>query len=216
MVGMFPSSAIVYLKNIIPKLKKGTMLIDLVGVKTSLIDELDDLCVEYGVNFIGGHPMAGKAIAGYTNSTPELYNDASMILVPTKSTVEKTIPMAKEFFLKLGFGRVIVCTKETHDSMIAYTSQLAHVVSSAFIKSPNAKNHKGYSAGSYKDMTRIACLNENVWTELFLYNSNALVEEIDILVKNMMNIRNSIAQKDEDALKTLLKQGRLLKEEIDL
>ena len=213
-VGMFPSSSIDYLKQIMPKLKKGCIVVDLVGVKTVLIDAVEDLAIENGINFIGGHPMAGLAVAGYDNATSELYQNASMILVPTKSTVVDTLPMMEDFFTKLGFGRIITCSKEEHDSMIAYTSQLAHIVSSAYIKSPNALTHHGYSAGSYKDMTRIACLNEHVWSELFLLNSKAIVKEIDIFMENMQDLKTAIEQNDKQELTELLKKGREIKEKV--
>lgn len=211
-VCLYPKATIDYIINTIPKLKKGAIIIDICGVKTSLINEIDDIAKEAGVVFIGGHPMAGLAVAGYENSFAELYQDASMILVPTKTSNDSYISKMSEFFSSIGFTTIIVCTKEEHDSMIAYTSQLAHIISCAFVKSPKCKNHKGFSGGSYKDMTRVATLNEHVWTELFSLNRDAILEEIDVFSKNLNDLREAIACENEVHLKSLLSDGRIQKE----
>lgn len=210
-VSLFPQVSIDYILATIPKLKKGAVIVDLVGVKTTVVDALDAAAKEAGVVFIGGHPMAGLEVAGYENSFADLYQKASMILVPTSSSTDALVAQMSDFFTQVGFGRVMICTKEEHDAMIAYTSQLAHVVSCAFVKSPRCATHKGFSAGSYKDMTRVASLNEHVWTELFLLNKTALVAEIDELTSHLADLRNAIAEENEPVLKELLAEGRVQK-----
>lgn len=211
-VSLYPQASIDYILNAIPKLKPGAIIIDLVGVKTTVVDALNAAAKEAGVIFIGGHPMAGLEVTGYDNSFADLYQKASMILVPTDTSTDTLIAQMSDFFKTVGFGRVMICTKEEHDAMIAYTSQLAHVVSCAFVKSPRCASHRGFSAGSYKDMTRVATLNEHVWTELFMLNKTALVAEIDELTKHLADLRNAIDTENEPELKALLAEGRMQKE----
>ncbi len=211
-VALFPWASVDYILAALPKLKKGAVVVDIVGVKTTVVDAIEGAAKEAGVVFIGGHPMAGLEVAGYENAFAELYQKASMILVPTAASTDAHVDALGAFFTTLGFGRIMICTKEEHDAMIAYTSQLAHVVSSAYVKSPRCAEHRGFSAGSYKDMTRVATLNEHMWTELFLLNQTALVAEIDELSKNLANLRSAIAEGDEARLKALLAEGREQKE----
>ena len=159
--------------------------------------------------------MAGLARAGYERSFADLYKGASMILVPTAATGEGDIEKLELFFRGLGFGMVKICSAETHDRMIAHTSQLAHVVSNSYVKSPVSSGYNGFSGGSYKDMTRIACLNEKVWKELFIWNREALLPEIDGLLDNIGMLRDAIASGDEETLEALLRRGREAKESID-
>ena len=183
-IGLYPEATADYLLEKLPKLKDGCLVVDLVGVKKYLIDRLEEPCREAGIHYIGGHPMAGREFSGYAFASADLYDGASMILVPNASSPLWAVDELDGFFRQLGFGTVVRCSAEQHDRMIAFTSQLAHVVSSAYIKSPEAVRHNGYSAGSYKDLTRVAKLNENMWTELFLLNQGPLVTEIDEIIRH--------------------------------
>ena len=212
---LYPEATLNFLKAKIPLMKKNAMVVDLVGVKTRLVNEIGALALEQGIRYTGGHPMAGLAKAGYQRSFADLYKGASMILVPSAATAPGDIEELSWFFRGLGFGSIKICSAETHDQMIAHTSQLAHVVSNSYVKSPVSANYVGFSGGSYKDMTRIACLNEKVWTELFVWNAEALLPEIDGLIANMTMIRNAIDQGDTKTLETILRQGRIAKERID-
>ncbi len=212
---LYPEATLRFLTEKIPMMKKNAMVVDLVGVKTRLVNEIGALALEHGVRYTGGHPMAGLAKAGYERSFADLYKGCSMILVPTVSTAPGDIDELSRFFRGLGFGTIKVCSAETHDQMIAHTSQLAHIVSNSYVKSPVSANYVGFSGGSYKDMTRIACLNEKVWKELFIWNRDALVPEIDGLITNMTMLRNAIESGDDAALENILRQGRIAKERID-
>mgnify|MGYP003312057485 CR=1 FL=1 len=152
--------------------------------------------------------------SGFDHAVTTLFHDASMILTPTKGNIQDVEKVVK-LFTSIGFTNIQVATPEEHDKMIAFTSQLAHVVSNAYVKSPTAQSHKGFSAGSYKDMTRVAYLNENMWTELFIDNGDNLVNELDILIKELTKYRDAIKEKDADTLRLLLKDGREAKERID-
>lgn len=212
---LYPEATIQFLRRTIPLMKRGAQVVDLVGVKQRLVEEIAPLALEHGVRFTGGHPMAGLARAGYDRSYPDLFQGASMILVPTEATARGDLEALESLFAQVGFRRVKVCDARTHDRMIAHTSQLAHIVSNSYVKSPVSPDYVGFSGGSYKDMTRIACLDERVWKELFLLNREALLPEIDLLVRNMSELREAIGTGDGDRLEELLRQGREAKEHID-
>lgn len=212
---LYPEPTLRLLREKIPAMKRGAVIVDLVGVKARLTAELGPLAKQYGVRYTGGHPMAGLAKAGYDRSFAELYKGASMILVPTAATAPGDLDELGGFFRSLGFGRVRICTAEVHDRMIAHTSQLAHIVSNSYVKSPLSPNYVGFAGGSYKDMTRIACLNEKVWKELFIWNKAALLPEISDLIENMTQLRDAIEAEDAAGLEELLRQGREAKERID-
>ena len=203
-ISLYPQSTVDFLLEWMPKMKKGCIIVDLVGIKRFMEDRLAKAAQQAGVHFIGGHPMAGKEFSGYAFAAAELFHDASMILVPNESSPLWAVDEMEGFFMQLGFGRVVRCSAQQHDHMIAFTSQLAHVVSSAYIKSPEALRHNGYSAGSYKDLTRVAKLNETMWTELFLNNAQPLVQEIDEIILHLTEYRDAIADGDAKRLCTLL------------
>lgn len=212
---LYPQATIDYLLRVIPRLKRGAQVVDLVGVKTAVVEAVTPAALAHGIRYTGGHPMAGLAKAGYERSFPELYRGASMILVPTAATGEGDIEELSILFQQAGFLRIKICDPQTHDRMIAHTSQLAHVVSNCYVKSPVSHQYVGFTGGSYKDMTRIACLNEKVWEELFLLNREALLEEMDQLLASIGQVREAISANDLDRLDELLRQGREAKERID-
>lgn len=213
-VGLYPQSTIDWMTEYLPRLHPGCLVVDMVGVKRAVVEQATPLALANGVHFVGGHPMAGREFSGYAYATADLFENASMILVQTESSPLWAVDEVDGFFSQLGFGRVVRCSAEQHDNMIAYTSQLCHVVSSAFIKSPEALKHNGYSAGSYKDLTRVAKLNEDMWTELFLLNREPLVREIDEIIGHLQDYRDAIAGNDVDRLRALLREGREIKESI--
>ena len=212
-VALYPTDVVDIILKTTDKLSKGCMVIDCTGVKKAVCSKLSEELSKNGIRFIGGHPMAGKEVAGYANSCENLYDGASMILCRDEFTDENALAEAGEFFRKLGFKGIKITTSEEHDSVIAYTSQLAHVVSSSYIKSPTLEKRYGFSAGSFKDMTRVAKLNEEMWADLFLANDVALVSEIDTLVMHLMEYSNAIDSHDRDKLVSLLRDGRIKKED---
>lgn len=205
-VAVYPDATIEFIKSHVQNFKKGSVIVDLCGIKGYICDKVTDAVREHGIHFIGGHPMAGREFSGFDYALADLYNGASMILVPQNEQKE-IVEQLRQFFLVLGFKKVFCTTAEKHDNMISFTSQLAHVVSSSYIKSPEAEKQEGFSAGSYKDLTRVAYLNENMWTELFVGNSKPLVREIDEIIKHLTEYRNAIAAEDKEELRSLLKDG---------
>ncbi len=211
-VAIYPTQVVDIILKTAPKLKEGCIIIDCTGVKKSICVPLSAKLKEMGLRFIGGHPMAGKEVAGYVNSCENLFDNASMILCKDENTDDKALDTASDLFRRIGFSNIKVTDFETHDRIIAYTSQLAHVVSSAYIKSPALPDRYGFSAGSFKDMTRVAKLNEEMWADLFLANETQIVSQIDELVNHLMEFANAIEGRDREKLVSLLRDGRIRKE----
>ncbi|MDR0223407.1 MAG: prephenate dehydrogenase [Oscillospiraceae bacterium] len=214
-VSVYPSAAADYIKGNAARFKKGAVVVDCCGVKRGICAQIAPVAAKNGFVFIGGHPMAGTQSWGFRHSRPTLFNKASMLLSPPDGIDIGALDAAKKFFMGLGFGEVVFTTPEEHDRIIAFTSQLAHVVSSAYIKSPAAAEHKGFSAGSYKDMTRVAKLNEDMWSELFVENRDFLAGEIDGLIAGLAEYRDAVKSGDAEKLRELLKEGRERKESIE-
>ena len=209
-----PAAAVEWFKNHAAKIDKHTVVIDCCGTKRKVCAACFPIAEQYGITYLGGHPMAGREFSGLDYSLPTLFDGASMIFVPTKSSTERVLEQLEAYFMSLGFGQTVRCTAQQHDHMIAFTSQLAHVVSSAYIKSPEADKHNGYSAGSYKDLTRVAKLNETMWSELFLCNAEPLAQEIDEVIKHLDEYRKAIRAGDREELTILLRDGRERKERL--
>lgn len=215
LLALYPGAAIEYLRAHAPEISKKTFVIDCCGVKQVVCNACFPIAEQYGFSFFGGHPMAGTQFSGFAKSRSSLFRGASMILVPPRFDDIAQLDQAKQLLAPVGFGRTVVTTADKHDEMIAFTSQMAHIVSNAFIKSPAARQHKGFSAGSYKDLTRVAWLNETMWTELFMDNRQKLIREIDILMHSLEEYKEAMQQEDAPRLKELLREGRICKEEVD-
>ncbi len=214
-VSLYPQASIDYIKENANNFKKGAIVMDISGVKRYVCDALYEIAKENEFIFIGAHPMAGLHLSGFEHSTAKIFNNSSLILTPYEDTPWGYINTVKELFLKIGFTNIQMSTPDEHDKIIAFTSQLAHVVSNAYVKSPNALIHKGFSAGSYKDLTRVAYLNEDMWSELFLENRDNLINEIDAIVNNLVQYKETLENNDRERLASLLRDGKILKEKID-
>ena len=208
-----PSLAIECIKTRAKEISSNTVVIDLCGIKRAVCEKVYPIAHENGFVFIGGHPMAGKERSGFVNSTADLFDQASIILTPEfeNGLSIDILDKLKSFFIDVGFSSVIFARPEEHDRIIAYTSQLAHVISSAYVKSPDALKRRGFSAGSFRDMTRVARLDEKLWTELFLCNRDFLIEQIEILLKNTNEYLDALKNNDADKLEALLREGREMK-----
>ena len=202
-----PQSAIDYVRDHACSFKKGAIVMDMCGIKEQVCEALMPLAEQNRFLFIGAHPMAGIEYSGFDYANTNLFANASIILTPPKGVGIETLDMLKKFWGAIGFSHLEITNPENHDRIIAYTSQLAHVVSSAYIKSPTAQEQYGYSAGSYKDMTRVAKLDAEMWTELFLANRKPLLHEIDTLMANLGSYRAAIAAGDAEQLTALLQEG---------
>lgn len=215
LVALYPEAIIEYVTAVADRIRPGAFVIDTGGLKRNVCQALFPIASEHGFTFIGGHPMAGKKTSGYKHSTGSLFKGASMILVPDDVTEFDTLATARAIFAPCGFGRITICSAEKHDEMIAFTSELAHIVSNAYMKSPTALQHKGFSAGSYKDMTRVAWLNETMWTEIFMDNRDNLIKELDSIIHSLGEYREALEDQDRKRLWNLLHDGKMAKEAVD-
>ena len=215
LIALYPQAAVDWALAHLSRFKPGSLVIDCCGVKRFVCNRLYPAFEGQQAVFMGGHPMAGRERSGFTYAQDDLFENASMLLAPAPGTDIETIRRAKEIFLSIGFGRVRFTTPLEHDEMIAFTSQLAHVVSSAYVKTPLASKHKGFSAGSFRDMTRVARLNETMWTELFLENDDLLLLETQHLIDRLTEYRDALQSRDEEQLRFLLREGREIKEALE-
>lgn len=203
-----PGAAINWTREHASAIASDGILVDLCGVKRVVVEGITPIARQWGFTYVGGHPMAGRERGGFASSVEDLYVGASMILTPDKETDPEKLETVKHFFLDLGFGGITFSTPEEHDRIIAFTSQLAHVVSSSYVKSPEAQRRRGFSAGSFQDMTRVARLDENMWTELFLADADYLTVVLDELIGHLNEYAQALKARDEERLRALLRDGR--------
>lgn len=215
LIAVYPAGTVEFVKSRAAQFRPGAVVMDCGGVKKRICEECWPVAREHGFVFIGGHPMAGLHRSGLKYASSDLYAGASMILTPEDTHDIALLERVTALLRSIGFGSVTVTTPEKHDEIIAFTSQLAHVVSNAFVKSPRAQQHRGFSAGSYKDLTRVARLNEGMWTELFMENRENLLREIDTLTNALSTYREALQNQDAETLRALLREGSERKERID-
>ena len=215
LIAVIPSAAVGYLKQHAAHIGPKPVVIDCCGTKRVVCAACFPLAKEHGFTYLGGHPMAGTHNSGFKYATPTMFHNAPMVLVPENHNDIQLLSRVKDLLAPAGFSRFSITTAEQHDEMIAFTSQLAHVVSNAYIKSPTAGLHKGFSAGSYKDMTRVAWLAPRMWAELFLENKEYLMTELNTLIDNLRQYQEAMERNDLPGLVQLLDEGRRRKEEVD-
>ncbi len=212
---VYPEAAIAYLKNAAPHLSQKTVVIDCCGTKRSVCEACFAIAEKYGFTFVGGHPMAGTQYSGFKYSRAGLFKGAYMILVPPVYDDMSLFDRIKTLLAPAGFGHFSITSAEKHDRLIAFTSQLAHIVSNAYVKSPTAQNHKGFSAGSYKDLTRVAWLNEAMWAELCMENRENVIFELNTLLEALGKYKEALENEDTGALRALFAEGKEIKRKID-
>ena len=215
LLAIYPDGSASWLEKNAQFIRKDALVIDCCGVKREICQRCFPVAKKYGFTFIGGHPMAGTQFSGFKYSRANLFNGAPMVLVPDRFDDMDLLDRAKKALEPCHFGSFSVTTAAEHDRMIAFTSQMPHIVSNAYIKSPTARSHKGFSAGSYKDLTRVAWLNAPMWAELFLENKDNTLYELDTLIDSLKEYREAIANNDEATLVQLLEDGKRCKEEVD-
>lgn len=214
-VALYPKAACEYLEKIAPYIKKDSLVLDCCGTKRAVCEKGFSLAEKYGFIFVGGHPMAGTHHFGFKSSRADLFDGAGMVIVPPIFDDISLFDRIKKVLEPMKFSSISAITANKHDEVIAFTSQLAHIVSNAYVKSPTAHNHKGFSAGSYKDLTRVAQLNPAMWTELFAENRDNLIKEIDILTANLIKYKEALKDQNYEGLYTLLDEGSKTKERVE-
>ncbi len=215
LICVYPQAAIDFMNDMGPYIGEKPVVIDCCGTKRVVMDEGIKCAQRHGFTYLGGHPMAGTQYSGFKYARADMFRGAPMVIVPTDFNDIVLLSRVKALLEPAGFRSISVTTAQQHDEIIAFTSQLAHVVSNAYIKSPTALAHKGFSAGSYKDMTRVAWLNPEMWAQLFIENSDNLSHELDILINNLLEYKAALDAGDEQKLTELLRAGKNLKEEVD-
>ena len=215
LLAIYPDGCAAWLEENAPLISKDTLVIDCCGIKEEVCRRCFPVAEQYGFTFVGGHPMAGSHFSGFKYSRADLFDGQPMVLVPPVFDDITLLDRVKQALAPCHFGLFSITTASEHDKMIAFTSQMPHILSNAFIKSPTALGHKGFSAGSYKDLTRVAWLNPQMWAELFLENADNVLFELDTYIASLKDYRKAIAENDMDTLVSLLEEGRKRKEEVD-
>lgn len=215
LLAIYPGGSAKWLEDNGRLVDSGALVLDLCGIKQEVCKRCFPVARNYGFTFVGGHPMAGSHFSGFKYSRADLYKGAPMVLVPPRFDDIDLLQRVKDAMAPCGFGMFSVTTAEEHDRMIAFTSQMPHVLSNAFIKSPTARQHKGFSAGSYKDLTRVAWLNAPMWSELFLENRDNLLFELNTYLDSLTAYRDALEARDGERLTALLDAGKKAKEEVD-
>ena len=215
LLAIYAAGAASWLERNGQQIFKDALVIDCCGIKSEICRKCFPIAKQYGFTFVGGHPMAGSHFSGFKYSRSNLFQGAPMVLVPPRYDDPELLQRVKDALLPCRFGSFSVTTAEDHDKMIAFTSQMPHIVSNAYIKSPTALNHKGFSAGSYKDLTRVAWLNPTMWAELFLSNRDNILNELEFYIESLRMYKDAIADNNAEALISLLDEGRKRKEEVD-
>lgn len=195
------------------------VVIDTAGVKQRVCDTAFPLARDHGFSFCGAHPMAGTQFSGFAHARADLFRGAPMVLVPPEDLTDSErldlLDRVHGLLAPCGFGSFSVTTPAEHDRVIAFTSQLCHVVSNAYVKSPTAQVHAGFSAGSYKDLTRVAHLNPGMWAELMMDDAGPLGYELDQIIGALTAYREALAAGDRDRLRELLAEGDRIKRALD-
>ncbi len=214
-LAIYPAGCAEWLEKNAHLVSGKALVIDCCGIKREVCQRCFPLADQYGFTFVGGHPMAGSHNSGFKYSRSNLFQGAPMVLVPPRYDDMDLLDRVKEALEPCRFGSFSVTTAEEHDKIIAFSSQMPHIVSNAYIKSPTALNHRGFSAGSYRDLTRVAWLNPQMWAELFMENKDNILSELDFYMESLAAYRDAIAREDLESLTALLDEGRKRKEEVD-
>ncbi len=212
---LYPEACVEFLKSAAGFIRSDALVVDCCGTKKKICEAGFRLASEHGFTFVGGHPMAGTHRFGFKYSSEDMFEDANMVLVPPVFDNMQLLERVKKVFEPCKFASFSTTTSEEHDRLIAFTSQMAHIVSNAYIKSPSAAKHRGISAGSYKDLTRVAWLNPEMWSDLFMENKENILSELDCFIDSVSAYRDAIRDNDRAALYRLLDEGRKIKQEVD-
>ncbi len=210
-VALYESATVDFIKNNLDKFAKGAVIIDICGNKRGICTKLTELCAKKDLYFVGTHPMQGRTSSGYHHSTATLFDGASMIVCNDTGTDDNAVERVREFALSINFKKIVICNPDLHDSMLSYTSQLAHILSSVYVQNEKSQSHIGYSAGSFRDLSRVAELSADMWSELMINNRDNLIKDIELYEQRLAEFKKSLADEDIANLHCLLKKGNDMK-----
>lgn len=204
--GLYPKTMISWIETYQSYFKPSIFITDVSGVKCNVIDVIQEN-LRKDVEFIGSHPMAGKEVSGVTYSDPSIFKIANFIITPTEKNTENGIEFVRELANILDFHNITCLTPQKHDEMIGFVSQLTHVIAVSLMNTNDNTHLVEYTGDSFRDLTRIAKINEKLWSELFLLNKNILVKEIDDFASELQNFKNKLVNDDVEGMETLFKQS---------
>lgn len=214
-IALYPEQTIDFIARHAGEIRKGTTVIDCCGIKGRVAPPLSSAAAANGFIYIGGHPMAGTEQSGIGAARAELFDGASFIFTPPAGTPPDSLARAQTLVRAAGFGRTVVTTPAHHDRMIAFTSQLPHILACAYVQSPSCPEHTGFSAGSYRDVSRVAHISPELWSGLFIGNRQMLCAEIDELLRHITELRDAVRDGDSPRLIALLARARQIKDGVD-
>ena len=215
LLAIYPEGSANWLEQNAGYVRKDALVMDCCGIKREICDRCFPVAEKHGFTFVGAHPMAGSQFSGFKHSRADMFEGAPMVLVPPRFDDMQLLDRVKQALAPCNFGSFSLCTAAEHDALIAFTSQMPHILSNAFIKSPTALGHKGFSAGSYKDLTRVAWLNPKMWAELCMENRDNMLFELSAYIESLKTYQKALQEQDMATLIALLDEGRKRKEEVD-
>jgi len=210
---LYPNDTLNFVQNNMPNFKKGAIIVDTVGIKTNIINNIHGILRD-DIDFVGGHPMAGSHKVGFDGAVKELFNNASFIITPLDVNKASSIEQVEAIMKQIGFGKIVKTSPAVHDDTISFTSQLPHLVSISYMNSCKFDDVSGLSSNSFEELTRIANINANLWSQLFLENKENVIEKLDSLINELINVKDIITAEDKDALIDVLNKGKAKKEEL--
>lgn len=204
--GLYPSTFVEWVRDYQKFFKSGIYITDVTGVKEAVVYDIQDMLRE-DVEFIAAHPMAGREVSGVQNSDDIIFRGANYIVVPTEKNSEEAIEWCRRLGMMLGFSNIAVLTPKEHDKMIGYVSQLTHCIAVSLMNCNDFENVEKYTGDSFRDLTRIARINENMWCELFFKNKETLIDEMDNFINEMTSIKMLMENNDAEGLKEKMRQS---------
>lgn len=201
---LYPHIFIKWIEDYQDFIKPNAVITDVTGVKSCIVYKIQDILRD-DIEFVPHHPMAGKEVYGIRNANNKIFMGANYIVTPTKKNTDNNIQLIKDLGEILGFKRISILTPEEHDEMIGFLSQLTHCIAVALMTSKESKHLVDYTGDSFRDLTRIAKINEDMWTELFLLNKEELIKQMDLFLNQFTKLRNAIKNDDEDTMKEMMR-----------
>lgn len=201
---LYPSVLLDWVEKNARFFKKGALITDVTGVKSGIVFRVQEL-LPPGTEFVGAHPMAGREVSGVTNASPDLFCGANFIVTPTPANTEEAVRLCEDLGRELGAGTVSRLSPAEHDEMIGFLSQLTHCIAVALMSCKESRHLVDYTGDSFRDLTRIAKINENMWSELFLMNRDELLSQMDLFLEHFTLLRNALERGDAETMKSMMR-----------